>query len=63
MDDRRWGRGVRCTEAVAEDDAVVMGDVVEAVLARLVTEETVLAVVVVGDHLLFRARDHPALRT
>jgi hypothetical protein len=30
MDDRRWGRGVLCTEALVEDDAAVSGDVDEA---------------------------------
>ena len=44
MDDRRWGRGVLCTEALVEDDAVVKGDVVETVLARLAAGETVSAV-------------------
>jgi hypothetical protein len=49
MDDRRWGRGVLCTEALVEDDAVVKGDVVEAVLARLAAGETVSAVAAAYD--------------
>jgi transposase len=49
MDDRRWGRGVLCTEALVEDDAVVKGDVVEAVLARLAAGETVSAVAAAFD--------------
>jgi len=49
MDHRRWGRGVRCTEAVVEDEAVVKGDVEEAVLARLVAGETASPVAATYD--------------
>jgi hypothetical protein len=41
MDDKQWGRGVRCIEALVEDDAVVKGSVVEAVLVCLAAWETV----------------------
>jgi hypothetical protein len=49
MDDRRCGRGVLCTEALVDDDAVVRGDVVEAVLARVAAGETVSAVATAYD--------------
>lgn len=44
MDDTVVGRGVLCTEALVEDDAVVKAEVVEAVLARLAAGESVSAV-------------------
>ena len=49
MADRRVGRGVLCTEALVEDDAMVKADVVEAVLARLAAGESVAAVAAAFD--------------
>ncbi len=43
------GPGVFCTEALVEDDAVVKGVMVEAVLARLAAGETVSVVAAAFD--------------